>query len=70
MYAVNGIWPLSASRRRGRPRICWVDELHGIALRIAGSDLDLSALLNQYSSSSLKHWLSSIDAYFSQSDIS
>ena len=42
--------PLLASRRRGRPRACWVDELHSMATRIAGSGLDLTALLNQCSS--------------------
>ena len=62
--------PILASRRRGRQRACWVDELHSMATRIAGSDLDLTALLNQCSSSSMKPWLSSIDAYFSPSNIS
>ena len=63
--------PQSAPRRRGRPRMCWVDELHKIATRIAGSALDLSVLLNECStSSSMKPWLSAIDAHFSQSDIS
>ena len=62
--------PPLASRLSGRPRACWVDELHSMATHTAGSGFDLTALLNQCSSSSMKPWLSSIDAYFCPSSIS
>ena len=38
--------PRAAPRRRGHPRACWIDELHTMALRVAGSHVDLSDLLN------------------------
>ena len=62
--------PPSPPRRRGRPRACWIDELHSMATRVAGSELDLFTLLTQCSSSSMKPWLSSIDSFLSPSDIS
>ena len=51
-------------RRRGRPRNCWLDELHAIAIRVAGSDSELAHIFDQCSSS-LNLWLDAIDSYIS-----
>ena len=60
--------PIAGPRRRGRPRNCWLDELHAIAIRVAGSDSELAHVFNQWSSS-LKLWLDAVDSYLSPSDL-
>ena len=60
--------PHAAPRRRGRPRASWIDGMHAMAIRVAGSDIDLSNLLNQCSSS-LNLWMDAVDSYLSLADI-
>ena len=60
--------PQCGPRRRGRPRVCWIDEMHKLALRIAGSHAHLSSLLSQCKSS-MKPWLDAVHTDFSQSNI-
>ena len=60
--------PRVGPRRRGRPRVCWIDEMHKLALRIAGSDANLSSLLSQCQHS-MKPWLDAVQTYVSTSNI-
>ena len=60
--------PIAGPRRRGRPRKCWLDELHALAIRVAGSDAELAHIFDQCSSS-FKPWLNAIDSYISPSDL-
>ena len=60
--------PTLAPRRRGRPRKCWIDEMHNIAACTAGSNHDLISIFCQCSSS-LKPWLDAVDSYLSPSNL-
>ena len=54
--------------RRGRPRACWVNELHHAARRVCPASDHLNDLLYQCQTS-LKPWMQAIDSYLAASNL-
>lgn len=61
--------PTPTSRlRRGRPRACWVNELHHAARRVCPASDHLNDLLHQCQTS-LKPWMKAVDSYLAASNL-